>query len=225
MPEHVCGNKQQFRLNASILTGPTFPSFQPRPIPHACLEHMIEGARRATPLRDAQPWRWIVVRREEAKQQLEAALQVRAPLGSAPVVLICLADTSAWKSAPKHLQEMVARGEITEEGARETLRRLRDYYSASPEVAKRVALAGAFVALHHLLAAAAECGISASWLAEFDEASIKTHFHIPERFLVAAVLPLGYSEETAPAAVSQPASRSLVYCEKFGEALAQGAGS
>jgi hypothetical protein len=38
---------------------------------------------------------------------------------------------------------------------------------------------------------------------EFDEAKIKTHFHIPDHFLVAALLPIGYGEETLAPAVSK----------------------
>src|SRR5208337_3594092 len=97
------------------------------------------------------------------------------------------------------------------------LRQLREYYSASPEIAKRTALANAFVALHQILLGAAECGLSAYWVTEFDEATIKTHFHIPDHFLVAALLPMGHRQETQAPAVSKLPSCTFIYKEKFGE--------
>jgi hypothetical protein len=94
-------------------------------------------------------------------------------------------------------------------------------------MAQRAALAHAFVALHQILMAAAECDLSAYWISVFDEQGIKTHFHIPDRFLVAALLALGHGEQPLPAASELPL-QSLVYQEKFGEAYAnreQGTGN
>ena len=154
-----------------------------------------------------------------ARKYLEAATYIKVPLSSAPVILICLADTLAWKAAPQYLQEMIANRKITEEEGHEALRRVREYYSSSPEVPKRTALANAFVAVHQILLGAAESNLSAYWVTEFDEAKIKTHFHIPDHFLVAALLPIGHREETPATTVSKVPLREFIYNEKFGETL------
>ena len=114
---------------------------------------------------------------------------------------------------------MIANRKITEEEGHEALRRVREYYSSSPEIAKRTALANAFVAVHQILLGAAESNLSAYWVTEFDEAKIKTHFHIPDHFLVAALLPIGYREETPATTVSKVPLREFIYNEKFGETL------
>jgi hypothetical protein len=51
---------------------------------------------------------------------------------------------------------MIASRKITEEEGREALRRVREYYSSSPDIAKRTALANAFVAVHQILLGAAK---------------------------------------------------------------------
>ena len=56
-------------------------------------------------------------------------------------------------------------------------------------------------------------------MTEFDEAKIQTHFHIPDHFLVAALLPIGYREETQAPPVPKLPLHSLIYKEKFGETL------
>lgn len=58
-------------------------------------------------------------------------------LNSAPVVLICLTDTLAWKSASQRPQEMVAGRKMTEEEAREALCKIRKYCLASPQMVER----------------------------------------------------------------------------------------
>ena len=204
---------------AQLDVGPLFPCFSEQEISDDCLGRVIELARLAPSEWNLQTWRWIVVRGDAAKKYLEAAAYIKVPLSSAPVILVCLADTLAWKSAPQYLQEMIASRKITEEEGREALRRLREYYSSSPDIAKRTALANAFVAVHQILLGAAECSLSAYWVTEFDEAKIKTHFHIPDHFLVAALLPIGYREETESPATAKLPLRACIYKEKFGESL------
>lgn len=163
-----------------------------------------------------QSWRWIVVRCEHGKQQLEAATYAEVPLSRSPIVLICLADTAAWKTTPHQLQELVAAKVLSAEDARNVLSRTRKYYSASPQSAQRAALSNAFLAVHRILAAAACCQVPARWVSVFDEKKIQTHFHIPDQFLVAALLAIGHEDKDVPAVVGPPAP-SFVYQEKFGE--------
>lgn len=219
MPENQRDNGGSPAAKASLRVGPIFTRFAAQDIPDSCLQHVVDLARLSPSQWNIQPWRWIVVRSEGGKQQLESASYIGTPISSAPVVLICLADTLAWKTAPQHLQEMVANRKMTEAEAREVLRKIRDYYSISPTIAQRAALSNVFIALHQMLLAAADCDLSAYWVTEFDEQKIKTYFHVPDQFLVAALLAIGYREGTMPPALPKLPLQSLVYKEKFGEAF------
>ncbi len=203
--------------NLKLGVGPMFPRFSSRVIDDACLASVIDVARLAPAEWNLQTWRWIVVRNQGAKKFLETAASIKVPLSSAPVVLICLADTLAWKSAPQHLQEMIAGQRITEEEGREALRQVREYYASSPEVAARTALANAYVAVHQILLGAAERNLSSYWMTEFDESAIKTHFHIPDHYLVAALVPVGHRDESPQAVTARNPLRAFIYKEKFGE--------
>jgi nitroreductase len=197
--------------------GPVFPRFSGRDISEECLARLMEVTDLAPSNWNLQPWRWIVVRGAAAKQYLETAACTRAPLTSAPLILICLADTQAWKSAPQYLQEMIASRKISFEEGCEILRQVREYYSSSPEAAQRTAQANAFLAAHQLLLRAAEFDLTAYWVTEFDESKVRTYFHIPDHFLVATLLPIGYSaSESAPEA-ARISLRASIYREKFGE--------
>lgn len=165
-----------------------------------------------------QPWRWIVVRSEHGKEQLEAATYSGTSLSLSPIVLVCLADTAAWKSTPQQLQEMVAAKALSAEDARNLLSQIRRYYSASPQLAERAALANAFVAVHQILVAATCCDVPAQWITVFDEKRIQDYLHIPDQYLVAALLAIGDAEKASSPAVRLPA-QPFVYQEKFGQEL------
>jgi len=216
MPDTTYGNEAGRVAKAALRIGPNFTRFADQEIPDSCLEHVIELARLAPSEWDFQPWRWIVVRSTSGREQLEASTYIKVPLASAPVVLICLADTLAWKTAPQHLREMVTSKKMTEAEAREALHKIREYYSISPEIARRAALANVFVALHQMLLAAADCDLCAYWVTEINEPLVKTYFHVPDQFLVAALLALGYREGALPPPVAKLPLDSLVYKEKFG---------
>ncbi len=202
-----------------LRVGLVFPHFSPQDIANDSLARVIDEACLTPTELNLQTWRWIVVRSSAAKKCLEAATSIKVPLSSAPIILICLADTLAWKSAPQYLKQMIDNRRITAEEGHEALRQLRDYYSSSPEIAKRTALANAFVAVHQVLLAAAENNLASYLVTEFDEARIKNHFHIPDSFLVAALLPIGYGEEVPVAASPRLPLRSFIYQEKFGEPI------
>ena len=220
MPDIGSSSEQPKWMETFLHVRQNFGRFNAQPIPAECLDRILEIARLSPTEWYFQPWRWIVVRSEAGKRQIEASTQVEVPLVSAPVVLICLADTNAWKTAPQQLQDMVIRKKVSGERAQEILRKIREHYATSPELAQRAALAHAFVALHQILMAAAECNLSAYWVSVFDEQKIKTHFHVPDQFLVAALLAIGYGEKPLPLAPNLPL-QSLVYQEKFGEAFSK----
>jgi nitroreductase len=219
MHDDASTESSRAQKKAPLGMGPTFPHFRKLDVTDDCLACVIDLARHAASEGNLQPWRWIVVRSEGGKKRLESASHGEVPLSDAPVILICLSDTLAWKSAPQRLQEMVAIEKITEEQAREFLRRVQEFYSASPEVAQRTAVANGLAAAQQVLLGAASCGLSAYSVTEFVEAKIKTHFHIPDQFTVAALLPVGYREESPAPPPTQSAPSTFVYQEKFGKLL------
>ncbi len=211
------GDLQPQWIEPFIHVRSTFARFDGRPVPEECVRHVL-GLTKPSPAEwYFQPSRWILLCSQVGKQAVESATYVGAPLDSAPMVLICLANTAAWKTAPQQVQDMVAKKRLSAESGQEILRRIREQYASSPELVQRAALAHAFVALHQVLVAAGDCKLSAYWVSGFDEQKIKAHFHIPDRFLVAALLAIGYAEKPLPPPSELPCP-SLIYQEKFGQA-------
>ncbi|HUU13679.1 MAG TPA: nitroreductase family protein [Terriglobia bacterium] len=194
------------------------PGLSTRGVPDASVERLFQVAELSPTEWYFEPWRWIVVRSEAGKKLIASTTVLGTALATAPVVLICLADTAAWKKAPQRLLDLVAEKKMSEDALRDTLHRIREYYAASPQRAQRAALAHAYVTLHKIVQAATECHLSAYWVNAFDEQKIKTHFHVPDRYLVAALLGIGEGGATSLPAPKLPLE-SLVYSEKFGESF------
>jgi nitroreductase len=192
-----------------------YASSKPGGVSDASVERLFQVAHLSPTEWYFEPWRWIVVRNEAGRKLIASTTVLDSPLAAAPVVLICLADTAAWKKAPQRLLDLVAEKKMSEDALQDILRGIREYYAASPQRAHRAALAHAYVALHKIVQAAAECHLSAHWVNAFDEQKIKTHFHVPDRYLVAALLGIGEGEASSSA--HKLALESLVYSEKFGE--------
>jgi nitroreductase len=212
----TCGSKPPW-IESFLHVRSSFARFSGQPVPDECLRRVLELARLAPTESYFQPWRWILIRSHAGKRVVESATQVGAPLSSAPVVLICLADTGAWKTAPQQIQELVAKKTLSAQSGQEILRRIREQYASSPELTQRAALAHAFIAVHQILIAAVNCDLSAYWVSAFDEQKIKAHFHIPDHFLVAALIGIGYAEKTVSPLPELPL-QSHIYEETFGEA-------
>jgi nitroreductase len=210
------GVKDRTPRQSNSAAPPVHASPDFRGVSDASVQHLFQVAQLSPTEWYFEPWRWIVVRSEAGKKLIASTTVLDTPLASAPVVLICLADTAAWKKAPQRLLDLVAEKKMSEDALQDILRRIREYYAASPQRAHRAALAHAYVALHKIVQAAAECHLSAHWVNAFDEQKIKTHFHVPDRYLVAALLGIGEGEASSPPTHTLPLE-SLVYSEKFGE--------
>jgi nitroreductase len=210
------GVKKGPSRESSLPSRQAHPGLNARGVPDVSVERLFQVAQLSPTEWYFEPWRWIVVQSAAGKKLIASAAYLDGSLESAPVVLICLADTAAWKKAPQRLLDLVAEKKMSEDDLHDILRRIREYYAASPQRAQRAALAHAYVALHKIVQAATECHLSAYWVNAFDEQKIKTHFHVPDQFLVAALLAIGYGEAPAHPASNHP-FESLVYLEKFGE--------
>src|SRR3972149_735630 len=100
MAEEGRGKDKPLGMEACLHARQAFAGFKAESVPEESLDRVLELARLSPTEWYFQPWRWIVVRNGAGKQHLESSTHLEVPLASAPIVLICLADTGAWKTAP-----------------------------------------------------------------------------------------------------------------------------
>lgn len=65
--------------------------FSDRPVPEEALEYVLECARYAPSAKEAQPWRFVVVRNGVTRQELSQAAFNHPHARTAPVLIVCCA--------------------------------------------------------------------------------------------------------------------------------------
>jgi len=141
-------------------------------VPTGVVEEILEAARLAPSGSNTQPWRFIVVRSDEARARIVQACHNQQWMNQAPVHIVCIADVQAQYSEVRELSI--------------------DEHSTEPEV-KRVIRCTA-IAIEHLVLQAQAIGLSTCWVAWFTQSEIRPVLAIPEDKYVVAVITVGYSE-------------------------------
>jgi len=179
--------------------------YRPDAIPREIVLRMLEAARRAPSASNCQPWRFLIVVDAEEKRKLREAAGYPF-VETAPMVVVCAADLDTYSphSSALRYRELLDSG-ILESfadqppdpklGAR--LSRLRELDRAG---IVRMAFANTYIAIEHLVLAAASMGIGTCWVGAVDESEeVRALFDLPESIIIVALVAVGYpTEEPRP---------------------------
>jgi len=179
--------------------------YRPEAIPRELVLRMLEAARRAPSASNCQPWRFLIVVDAEEKRKLREMAGYPF-VETAPMVVVCAADLDTYSphSSALRYRELLDSG-ILESfadqppdpvlGAR--LSRLRELDRAG---LVRRAMANTYIAIEHLVLAAASMGIGTCWVGAVDESEeVRVLFDLPESIIVVALVAVGYpAEEPRP---------------------------
>ena len=180
--------------------------YRPDAIPRELVLRMLEAARLAPSASNCQPWRFLIVVDAEEKRKLREIAGYPF-VEAAPMIVVCAADLDTYSphSSALRYRELLDSG-ILESfadqlpdpklGAR--LSRLRELDRAG--LVRRAAMANAYIAVEHLVLAAASMGIGTCWVGAVDESEeVRVLFDLPESIIVVALVAVGYpAEEPRP---------------------------
>ncbi|MDR4497600.1 MAG: nitroreductase family protein [Candidatus Scalindua sp.] len=190
-------------------------------IPDEKIRMLIESARLAPSGTNTQPWRFIVVKDEKTKKNLQEAAHNQAYIRRAPVIIICCADLSAFNEFSVRVEELIESGALSA--------RTRDifipYLKKGMKTVTRkdlitAAATNVSIAVEHIVLRAVELGLGTCWVRWYDDNKVKEILEIPEFVEVMALLPLGIPDED-PDPRPRLSLDKLVYREKYGESYIQ----
>jgi len=133
------------------------------------LVYVLEAARWAPSAGNAQPWRFIVVRRPENREKVWGSttgigdITPQNFIKKAPVHIIVCTDTEAYKGKQARVRA--------------------DLFSIQDSAA----------AAMNLLLAAADVGLGACWVGMFREEALREAFNIPSSVIPVAIIPVGHT--------------------------------
>jgi nitroreductase len=147
------------------------------PVEDEKLQAILEAARLAPSGNNKQPWRFIVLKREENRLAAARATGNQMWIAEAPVVIVGVADVAA--------RGVESAGLVLDEH--------------SPDWDLKRAIRDTAIATEHILLEAENQGLGTCWCGMFEQAVIRKVLGVPEDKFVLAVIPLGYAAQ-APSA-------------------------
>ncbi|WP_347491201.1 nitroreductase family protein [Desulfoscipio sp. XC116] len=169
--------------------------YKPEPVPDEYIHEILEAARLAPSGTNLQPWRFVLVKSAEKRQQLaEHTLKF---VTSAPVVVACCIDLTAYKHTPQRIKELVEAGAFTgtdlENISGDEYMKRRQ---AMDEKALRAyASTNCAIAIEHLILRATDLGLGTCWIMMFKQSGVRRVLELGENIQVVALVPLGYADQ------------------------------
>jgi len=156
------------------------------------LDYLIGAAGRAPSAFNVQPWRWVAVRDQERKNELQAAAYGQPQVGTAPVLLVLYTDT---RDALDHIEETFS-PTLPADKAAGTTAHLRDTLGAKSDTDREGwGAEQSYIALGYLLLIAESLGLGTSPMLGFDPEQVKSILGLPEYARVPALVAVGYPAE------------------------------
>lgn len=178
--------------------------FRKEAVPPEMVLKILEAARLAPSGSNRQPWRFLVVTRDEEKRELRRICLNQAHVEGAPVVIAAFVDLDAYaeKASLKRYEEFT---EIQADfsGDISTPEKLRDFLMPAGETDPgrlfSHARADVYIAVEHMALMATALGLGSCWIGVFsDRKAVNALFNLPDNLRVAALLVVGYPERVPP---------------------------
>jgi len=180
--------------------------FAPDDVPDEMIKQVLEGARLAPSGSNRQPWRFLVVRDQQVREELRRICLGQRFIEEAPVVIICFGDLERYslEAKAKRSKEFEDFGVIATLSGRFADPEFRAYRDSLPTPPREELLtpvtANTFIAIEHLVLMATALGLGTCWVGGFtDAAEINQLFGLDYNLLPLAVIPVGYPAGEVPA--------------------------
>jgi nitroreductase len=168
-----------------IMSRQSIRKFTSEPIPNSIIEDIVNIARSAPSGGNRQPWRIIVVTRQDLKNQLVVAAHNQKFIGIAPVIYVVCA--------------------VPEESAERYQERGRSLYTLQDTAAMTL----------NILLGAHLHGYGACWIGAFNELEVSKALRIPSDMRPVAMVPVGKIDGNLPPLRGRKSPSEIVIREKF----------
>jgi len=170
--------------------------FRPDPVPEELLLTLLDAANQAPSSMNVQPWEFILVTSPEAKQALSTATSGnnQNAILTAGATFVCLGSMRQQDALANRLEQRWITPDATPERierVQRSLKRLRE----DETFRKDHVLTNTYIGITQLVLAAQGLGLSSLWMGGFDAAKVKEVMGIPEDYLVASLISVGYAAQ------------------------------
>ncbi|MGE4539450.1 MAG: nitroreductase family protein [Desulfovibrio sp.] len=167
-----------------------------RDVPPEDLDKILETATRSPSGFNFQPWKVAVLREPAQKAKLRALAWNQPKVTEAPVILMFLADTEAWKlyspSFERQFSYLVGAGRRKPEDRDAFAKAVASLYGETPEKSLAFAVKNTAFFAMTVMYAAADLGYVTHPMDGFDHDGVREAFSIPDTFWIPLLLAVGH---------------------------------
>jgi len=167
-----------------------------RDVPQEDLDKILETATRAPSSFNLQPWKVAVLREPAQKAKLRVLAWDQPKVTEAPVILMFLADTEAWKlyspSFERQFSYLVETGHFKPEDREAFVASVRSLYGETPEKSLAFAVKNTAFFAMTVMYAAADLGYVTHPMDGFDHDGVRKAFSIPDTFWIPLLMAVGH---------------------------------
>ncbi len=168
--------------------------FKPDTVSDAFIKELLDAARLAPSGTNLQPWRFVVVKSNEAKTKLGEGTPLPF-VSQAPVVIACCVDSLALATVGQRLKELREAGALSGTPLEEPN---SSSFSKRPSMDEATTKAylwlNAAIAIDHITLRAVDLGLGTCWVMMFDQDKVKKALDLEDRYSVVALIPVGYPD-------------------------------
>lgn len=170
--------------------------FKLDPVPDNLINDILEAARLAPSGTNLQPWRFVIIKSQEAHEKLNECTPLTF-VPKAPVVIACCIDKEAFYSTGQRMKELKEAGAFLGTPLDNT--KPNDYSKkrTMDEMAMNAyASLNAAIAIEHITLRAVDLGLGSCWIMMFDQEKTKKALQLEEKYNIVALIPIGYPDQS-----------------------------
>ena len=178
----------------AILRRRSIRRFKPDPVSPERLTRCLEAARLAPSGTHCQPWKFLGVRSAEKRRQIMEAAYGQPMFGQAPVTIVLLGDSKAYRKRFRTGQELVETGALDADSAQKALAAYKEMKPPEDDGAAAVMM-NCMLAGENLVLEATNQGLGSCWVMLFKRERIAEIFSLPKTLHPVALIPLGLPDQ------------------------------
>ena len=180
-------------LIETITTRRSIRRFKEDPVSDDMIHELLEAARLAPSGSNIQPWRFIILKSPESREKLRAVTPYHF-IVRAPVVFVCCADITAFKTRPERITELRQSGAFNHVEMNNPEDGRYGPRPAEPGDLKARLVQNVAIAVEHIVLRAVDLGLGTCWIGRFNEEKVKEVLDLDENIYVFKLLPVGYPD-------------------------------
>jgi nitroreductase len=212
--------KSEKTLTQAVRERRATPGFDGTPIPPDDLHRILEAGLSAPSGYNMQPWRFIVVQKEEQKKRLRAASYNQGKVEEASAVIVACGDADGWR---KDLEPMLIQGlegGMPEGYADQARISVPNYLSRfSTDEMHAWLNKNVMIAFTYMMLMAEVMGYDTAPMEGFEQQKVHEVLRLPMSYWVVALLAVGHLNGPDKFNGGRFDMRHTVFAEEFGKPL------